>query len=172
MSFTKNWELRSRASLPSYKEPKESDIYISGADKKARRSSKPKKQQELFTIEILEESSTEYKVHYVDYDSSHDEWKDKDEIVDFPHGSEEETVTGCQVERFSLYQELAVKIKASLNSSRKESPVVHIDMTFDKIEFDGGLRLCGKVKRSVRSIKRYTVSRYQDLIPLLGTTVE
>ena len=56
-----------------------------------------------------------------------------------------------------------------MNSSRKESPVVRIDMTFDKIKFDGGLRLCGKVKHSVRSIKRYTISRYQDLNPLLGT---
>ena len=39
---------------------------------------------------------------------------------------------------FTLYTELRNKIKSALNS-RKESPVVRIDMPFDKLQFDGGL---------------------------------
>ena len=41
---------------------------------------------------------------------------------------------------FSLYKELAIRIKQALkSSSRKE--VIKIDMPFDQLEFDGGLKL-------------------------------
>lgn len=57
----------------------------------------------------------------------------------------------------------------TLNSSRKESPVVRIDMPFDRIEFNGGIRMCGKEKRCVRGIPHYTISKYEDLNGLLGS---
>lgn len=168
MDNSRKWELRSRTRLPSYKEPKESDIYSNSKAEK-----KPKKRQQepdLYAVEVLEEDSTKCRVHYVGYDSCYDEWKDKDEIVDCyePCDEDSKTATSDKIFRFSLYDELSVKIKSSLNSSRKESPIVRIDMPFDKIEFDGGIRCCGHVKRSVRGIERYTITKYQDLNHLLG----
>ena len=44
------------------------------------------------------------------------------------------------IRRFSLYHELGTRIKSVLNSNRKGSPLVRIDMPFDSIEFDGGLQ--------------------------------
>ena len=41
-------------------------------------------------------------------------------------------------------------------------------MPFDRIEFDGGLRVCGQEKRCVRGIQRYNIARFQDLNALLG----
>jgi len=43
------------------------------------------------------------------------------------------------MESFSLYNELYHRIKASLKSGRKESPIVEIEMPFDCVTFDGGL---------------------------------
>ena len=64
-------DLRKPKSTISYKEPKESDIYsnIPGSN---RRKAKPK--DELFPIEIVEEDASRYKVHYVGFSSTHDEW--------------------------------------------------------------------------------------------------
>jgi hypothetical protein len=74
-------------------------------------------------------------------------------------------------ECFTLCNELAVRIKTLLNSHRKLSPVVRINMPFDRIEFDGGLRISGKEKRSVHvhGVQRYTIAQFQDLNRLLGT---
>lgn len=41
-------------------------------------------------------------------------------------------------------------------------------MPFDRIEFDGGLRLCGKEKRCVHGVQRFSIIRFQDLNGLLG----
>ena len=98
---------------------------------------------------MIEESSTSCKVHYVGFDSSYDEWKEKSGIVDLTEDSGEHLHSHI-IECFSLYEELGVKIKASLNSGRKESPIVCIDMPFDKIEFDGGLKLHGTEKQCIR----------------------
>ena len=108
-------------------------------------------------------------MHYIGYESCFDEWKEKEDLVDLSEASEGDTeAASCQVHRFSLYHELSIRIKASLNSSRKESPIVCVDIPFDKVEFDGGLRLCGKVKRTVRGIEHHNISKYQDLNSFLG----
>ena len=44
---------------------------------------------------------------------------------------------------YSLYQELALLIKTSLRSPRKENPEVKISMSFDKLQFDGGIQQLG-----------------------------
>ena len=41
-------------------------------------------------------------------------------------------------------------------------------MPFDRIEYDGGLRRLGTEKQYLRGVKHYTVSKFQDLNPLLG----
>ncbi len=65
MSSSKVRELLSETKQPCYNALKESDMYSPGAEKE-KTSSKPKKHQEhqeLFTIEVLEESSTIRRVH-------------------------------------------------------------------------------------------------------------
>ena len=69
---------------------------------------------------------------------------------------------------FSLYRELANRIKSSLRSGRKESPIIRIEMPFDRITFDGGLGLCGVKQLFMCGSRRYTISSYKDLNCLLG----
>lgn len=160
--------LRKPKSIVSYKEPKESDIY-SNIPCSKRRKSKPK--DELFPIEVVDEDASRYKVHYVGFSSTHDEWTSKEEVVDLASGEDSDSLndkTCMAADRFSLYRELATKIKLALNSSRKESPEVRIDMPFDKIEFQGGLMQCGVKKRYIRGIQRFCIQKYQDLNGLLG----
>ena len=40
-----------------------------------------KVQEHLYPVEIVEEDSLRYKVHYVGYSRSFDEWKSKEEII-------------------------------------------------------------------------------------------
>ena len=68
---------------------------------------------------------------------------------------------------FSLYRELGNKVKSSLQSSRRESPAVKLDMTFDKLLFEGGLGRLGMEKRVCRGIRRYTIRAYSDIDSLL-----
>ena len=68
----------------------------------------------------------------------------------------------------SIISELGTRIKSALNSNRKGSPLVRIDMPFDSIEFDGGLQRFGTKKRFVKGVQRYSISSYQDLNTLLG----
>ena len=164
LDIPRKWKLRQRTKQPNYKEPKESDIGDVKSSKKART---PKLDKDIYPIEVVDEDSTRYKVHYVGYSSSYDEWKEKGDIVSITEDSEEPEPTTV-IERFSLYGELATKIKLSLNGNRKGSPVIRIDMPFDKLEFDGGLRLYGTKKRCVRGIQRYSIVNYQDLNHLLG----
>jgi hypothetical protein len=100
----------------------------------------------------------------VGYSDSYDEWKDYGDV---------EELGNCDVDdgvptSFSLYGELANRIKASLRSGRKESPIVRIEMPFDRIAFDGGLGLSGIKKSVMRGSQRYTISHYKDLNRLLG----
>ena len=68
----------------------------------------------------------------------------------------------------SIISEFGTRIKSALNSNRKGSPLVRIDMPFDSIEFDGGLQQFGTKKRFVKGVQRYSISSYQDLNTLLG----
>lgn len=162
--------LRTRSRCPDYKEKKESDIPASYRKKIHH--------DKLFPIEIIEEDpdSARYKVHYIGYSSAYDEWKEKDAVVDTnpedpdPEDPNPEDPVFCDqtIKRFSLYHELATRIKTALNSSRKVSPTVKIDLPFDRIEFYGGLGVYGVKKCCIRGIQRYTITKFQDLNPLLG----
>ena len=151
---------------PNYKEPQESDKAL-----KPKKSNPKKKLSDIYPIEVVEEdlSTSRVKVHYIGYSKSHDEWKEKDDIISFGDdidSNPQDLVISA--ERFSLHRDLATKIKAALNSVRKDSPIVKIDMPFDRIEFNDGLRLCGVCKRLVRGIQHYKIVGYQDLDGLLG----
>ena len=66
---------------------------------------------------------------------------------------------------FSLYSELSVKVKCALSSHRKENTSVRIDMPFDKMLFDGGLKVDGTPSRVYCG---YKITNFKDLNPLLG----
>ena len=119
--MTSSRELRKRTTAIDYKEPRESDI--PGVRSKGSNTS-----NELFPIAVVDEDSTRYKVHYVGYSSVHDEWKTKSDVVDLDDGNGDVSNCGQSEYRFSLPHELATRIKVALNSSRKDSPVIRVDM--------------------------------------------
>ena len=69
---------------------------------------------------------------------------------------------------FSLYKELALKIEANLTCGRKSSPTIKIEMPFDKLLYDGGLKSLGRFKHRSRGNKQFTITTHSDLDPLLG----
>ena len=118
----------------------------------------------LYPVTVVEDDGSRYKVHYVGYGDSYDEWKDYGDVEELENC---DVIDGVPTP-FSLYGELANRIKASLRSGRKESTVVRIEMSFDHIAFDGGLGLSGIKKSVMRGSQRYTISHYKDLNRLLG----
>ena len=80
------------------------------------------------------------------------------------------SMTTCtsQVLPFNFNQELALRIKTRLQSSRKDNPKIVIEIPFDELVFKGGLGLAGKKQRLYRGITRYTITDYSDLDHLLG----
>jgi len=137
---------------------------------KAKRSCT--KKDKLYDVTIVGRQGTKLKVHYVGYGSQHDEWRDEADIIQLDRSkkSDADAERDCNpVPRpFSLYSELRNKIKIVLNSGRKESPVVCIDMPFDKLQFDGGLKQYGTFVHTFRGIDRYNINHYRDLNVLLG----
>lgn len=135
---------------------------------KAKRYRTSSKQDELYAVTIVERQDTRVKVHYVGYGSEHDEWRPEADIVPLDSNDVERDCDDPVPRPFTLYTELRNKIKSALNSGRKESPVVRIDMPFDKLQFDGGLKQYGTFVRTFRGIDRYNISHYHDLNVLLG----
>ena len=125
----------------------------------------------LYSVTVLERNTTRdmVKVHYDGYGSEDDEWRPAAEIVEV-RGTVPVPVNPepLLIPTFSLHQELAIKIKSSLISTRKGSPEVKIEMCFDKPLFDQGLKTRGTLKRMCRGIAYYTISSYSDLNDLLG----
>ena len=78
---------------------------------------------------------------------------------------------GQQLEQYQPYnphQELAYQIKLSLHSGNRREPEVRIELPFDWLLFEGGLKQCGRClhKRSGHDV--FTVHSHADLKPLLG----
>ena len=83
-------------------------------------------------MDIVEKGeSGRVKVHYVGYDSAHDEWKEEDELEDISEHQLESpasppSVLDSIVETYFLYRDLGVRIKRSLMCSRTSSPVIKV----------------------------------------------
>lgn len=91
-----------------------------------------------------------------------DEWRDEADIV--PLETDEKPV-----ESFNLHSELARRIKQSLNCVRKETPIVRLDMPFDFVLYEGGLKARGYLARDYYRTERYKIHQYKDLNTLLST---
>lgn len=150
-------------------------------EKKAK-VAKEADRDKLYPVEIVEQddSNGRFKVHYIGYSSQYDEWRDNSDVISLncEHTSQEsmdpesarasETNVSLLFPPFSLYNELSVKVKCALSSRRKENPSTRIDMPFDKLLFDGGLKAYGIPSRLYRGTQRYKIVKYKDLNPLLG----
>ena len=72
---------------------------------------------------------------------NYDEWKLKDEIVQLSDAESSSEENDCseslaQSIHFYLFQELALRIKSLLNSSRKGDPICHSVMSFDALSLN------------------------------------
>ena len=129
------------------------------------REKKRKSSDELHPVEVVERDTVNarVKILYIGYSANEDKWRNAAEILDFTPPKPLISPT------FSLYQELALKIKRSLQGSRKASPVVRIEMDFDNIIFDGGSKRVGKLRKVQRGVDVYGITAYSDLDSLLGS---
>ena len=100
------------------------------------------------------------RIHYVGYSASYDEWRPRDDVVNF--------VSSSISEEFCLHNELALRVKSSLVSQRRSNPAVKIEMSFDRDVYDEGLSAAGYVKCTKRGVRHNTIRNYSDLDSLLG----
>ena len=114
----------------------------------------------LYAVSVVERRSAErqVKVHYEGYSSQCDEWKDEDEVVPIPTPAPH----SMPLTHHTLYNELASRIKLSLNCVRKQSVIVRIDMPFDLIQYQGGLKVHGYFARYHYKTERYKIHAYKD----------
>ena len=140
------------------------DIKLPKAKKQAQKSSR----SQLYPVNVVERGENgRVKVHYIGFSHEFDEWREPSDIV--PLELDERSRPEARVLLpFSLYVELGNAIKKALNSGRKESPHVRIEMAFDKLQFTGGLKACSTSSRTYRGIDRYKITSYKDLDSLLG----
>ena len=66
-------------------------------------------------------------------------------------------------------QQLALKIKMNLQSSRKCDPEVKIVMDFDKLLLNVGLKQLCTLKSRKKGLEKYAITKYSDLDALLGS---
>ena len=95
------------------------------------------KEDELYPIDVVERDGDRVKIHYIGYGEDEDEWREITEIVK----------TQPDVEPyvpFDAHRELGYQITLALNSKYRADPEVRIELPFDKLIFDGGLKQYGK----------------------------
>lgn len=127
----------------------------------------------LYRVNIIDEEEDQVKIHYIGFSRKYDEWRPKSEVTSLNQEPESGPVyqpIDIAGPEYSHYAELKARIKASLKSSRKDSPVVTIDIPFDPLAFNGSIRLCGTFVWTFRGTDRYTIKTYRDLDGYLGSS--
>lgn len=103
------------------------------ADVHVPRARKTRKQtcctdQRLYAVDLLEKDTVNNRgrVHYQGYSSRYDEWKSLDELelLEEDEGDNCDSLGELGLQSFSLYRDLAWRIKAALSGHRKQSPCV------------------------------------------------
>lgn len=87
----------------------------------------------------------------------------KSEIVDLSPLPEQDIY-----QLFELHHELAIQIKMALDSKHRRDPEVRIELPFDRLLFEGGLKQAGHLMSGVRGATVYGISSYTSLTPSLG----
>ena len=134
---------------------------------RVKRSTKQTNPNQLYAIEIVEDKGDQVKIHYTGYSSKYDEWRDREDIVD-PSSAVGSTSEPERYQPFDVHQHLAYAIKSSLTSGRDRDPAVCLEVPFDKLLFQGGMKVAGKLLRVVRGEEHYGIQQHADLVPLLG----
>jgi len=116
----------------------------------------------LYPVDIVEEEEDRVKVHYIGYDSAHDEWKNREELETLNDGGHELEL----YQPYNFYEELRWHIKNALSTRRDLD--VRIEMGIDAMLFQGGLKSLGYLKKRERGHEVYGIKAYKDLIPLFG----
>ena len=118
---------------------------------------------------MVQKSGSRVKVHYIRYNDSSDEWHELGDNAT-TNTRDPTNTRKCitQVQPYSLYKELGIKIKQALVCGRKQSPVVKISFGFDYLLFKGGLQTAGTPARCVQGYQRYKIKCYSDLDSLLS----
>lgn len=131
------------------------------------RAKKVKCDDRLYPVEVVDKEDHRVKIHYLGYDSSYDEWREYGDVVPL---TSPDIAEGSQplLQPFSLYAELGIKIKQALTCGRKESPSIRIDMPFDVLLFNGGLKIAGVPSQKIRGTQRYKINHFRDLNPFFG----
>ena len=111
--MTEQWHLRQRVITRL----EETDLTIRNWPK--LRAVREKQETKLYSVNIVEQNPTTHKVkiHYIGYDSCATEWRDEGDIVNLSEAQPRHLLSS----NYNLYQELALSIKASLHSPRKEN---------------------------------------------------
>ena len=161
-------ERRSKRTLRPVDYRQLADIALPRAPKKV--CSEPS--SELYPVRIVEQTESRALVHYVGYSSSYDEWKEYCELEELDATSEAEehgATIHTPLQPYSLYKDLSIKIKQAMVCGRKTAPSVRISMSFDIIQFNGGLKLVGVPSRRAGGNQYYMIKHYRDLNPFLGS---
>lgn len=115
----------------------------------------------LYPITVLEKDGGRVKIHYDGYGEEYDEWRNEGDIV---------LPTKPEIYKpFELYRELAYQIKLALDSKGRHDPQVRIEIPFDKLLFEGGLKQAGIFLHTSRGYDVYSIKQYTDLTPFLGS---
>ena len=120
----------------------------------------------LYPVEVIEKDSAtgRVKIYYVGYSARYDEWRNDSDVVDTSGDVPQPLLSA----NFSLYQELACKIKLALTSSRKSSPEAKIELPFDQTMFEK-MKGKGTLQKKHRGKEIYGITKYGDMDSLLGS---
>lgn len=118
------------------------------------------------TVTERDSGSSRVKIHFVGYSEDYDEWREEEDLESLEDDQCLEPATPYQP--FSVYGNLRVKIKQALVSGRKSSPIVKINIGFDFIQFNGGLKAAGRLFKVVQGVQHFKIEQYRDLDPYLG----
>lgn len=138
----------------------------------------------LYAVKILDsetiESGEVYRIHYVGYSHHWNEWRKVEEIKSLPNRRQQKRRHKQRESRqcFApepassltslLFVELAVKIKAALNGSRRDDSKVRIEISCGQEWFEAHLIPGSMFKRRARRHIVYTISSYSSLNYILG----
>ena len=126
---------------------------------KSRKTVPMKQDEKLYAIEVIEENDTQVKIHYTGFGSEHDEWRNREDVV-----------PPKELERYKPFDhhQLVYAIKSALYSGRDRDPSIRVEVPFDKLVFQGGLKSVRKLQKVVRDEEHYGITHHEDLTPFLG----
>lgn len=117
----------------------------------------------LYPIEVVEREGEQVKIHYIGYGDDEDEWREASELVQLSKKPQPYI-------SFELHRELTYQIQAALDSKYRKDPDVRIEVPFDKLLYDEGLKQHGHMLRTFHGHDVYTIHRLKRTSPIFNRT--